>query len=355
MNKIILVLLIGTSLACNNFQPSDQFILGSANQGLSAAPDEPGKLPGEDVGVEDPQLPDDEDVGGKDPDQNNPAELKVACYLYAQGSESCFDLVDYEEITTLDDYEYKDPYTDSSFPNGFNKGQYVKPLKFIDISNYDALIQVADNFILEELIPIRQGDYGVFSKLALRKIQNLRNELGGALFIHSAYRSPAYNKGLSGAKWSRHKYGDAIDFHADIADLDKLKELCISQGVSFYQVYKSHIHCDWRELTLDSDFYGEQVPLPLPLPIASATIDKMHKSSFVSIVDNGKEYEVSVNTDYIEDDPKDLVYSWNVQFENKKAKSYSNSKIFLKKKSKPTQIYVNIGGSLDLFMNISNK
>ena len=65
----------------------------------------------------------------------------------------------------------------------------------------------------------------ILSPEVLSHIQALRDEVQKAVHIHSAYRSPGYNAGISGsAKWSRHMYGDAIDFHIEGEDFDKIKD-----------------------------------------------------------------------------------------------------------------------------------
>jgi hypothetical protein len=51
----------------------------------------------------------------------------------------------------------------------------------------------------------------VLDDQALDKLQKLRDALGKPLILTSAYRSPAHNKKVGGAKNSRHMQGDAFD------------------------------------------------------------------------------------------------------------------------------------------------
>jgi hypothetical protein len=46
---------------------------------------------------------------------------------------------------------------------------------------------------------------------AMDKLQSLRNRLGKPLIVRSAYRSPAHNKAVGGAKHSKHMEGTAFD------------------------------------------------------------------------------------------------------------------------------------------------
>ncbi|MBC7181802.1 MAG: DUF882 domain-containing protein, partial [Roseovarius sp.] len=46
---------------------------------------------------------------------------------------------------------------------------------------------------------------------AMDRLQSLRNRLGKPLIVLSAYRSPAHNKAVGGAKHSKHMEGTAFD------------------------------------------------------------------------------------------------------------------------------------------------
>lgn len=63
--------------------------------------------------------------------------------------------------------------------------------------------------------------------------------------IHSAYRCPAYNKNVGGAKESQHTFGTATDIEAENVPIPDLHRLCcqIFDGVGLYDTF---VHADSR-------------------------------------------------------------------------------------------------------------
>src|SRR5690606_5462911 len=113
------------------------------------------------------------------------------------------------------------------------------------------------NFKLGEFMSLQKGHFGIFSSTVVKKIQDLRDMVGAALRVNSAFRSPEYNSGINGsAKWSRHQYGDAVDIGSSNATLDQLVSYCRQLGATYIDKYVAHVHCDWRNTPLEPEFYG---------------------------------------------------------------------------------------------------
>jgi uncharacterized protein YcbK (DUF882 family) len=85
-------------------------------------------------------------------------------------------------------------------------------------------------------------------------LQVLRDHLGKPITITSGYRSPAHNKAIGGAQFSRHVIGDAADFKvagmqpkAVVAVIEQLiAEGKMQQGG--LKAYASWIHYDCRNV-----------------------------------------------------------------------------------------------------------
>lgn len=195
-----------------------------------------------------------DDVADNDPIEDTqepipePEESEIeVCYLGLQlDNTECFPTVDYDPIWGAD-YAYPEPYQDSE--------QYNRPIRFIDLESVNTDSQLSPNFILEEVMSIEKGRFALFMPHLIESLQSIRDALGGPLSITSAYRNVTYNEGVGGVTYSRHQYGDAVDLQTDMTDLDGLADECEFEGASFISVYESHVHCDWREDTLEPAFY----------------------------------------------------------------------------------------------------
>lgn len=89
---------------------------------------------------------------------------------------------------------------------------------------------------------------------AMCRLQHLRDMLGKPMHINSAYRSPAYNLKIDGAKKSEHLKARAYDcrtYNLDRADYVKLAKEAGFNGIGYYP---SFIHIDtgrarsWSEM-----------------------------------------------------------------------------------------------------------
>lgn len=200
--------------------------------------DEPG--PGEVQGGTTP--PDDgpEGFGG-----GQPNDAPHACYPGSDESgTTCLPLVDGDGLGAA--YAY---------PSS-SQLAYQAPIRFVDLEAVSPSTMLAPNFALGELMQEHKGRYALFQPHVVEKLQAMRSQTGGALLIHSAYRSPGYNAGVDGATFSRHMYGDGIDMHSAVVSLNAMSNLCSAFGADYVSVYTSHVHCDWRYAGNDPAFFG---------------------------------------------------------------------------------------------------
>ncbi len=279
--------------------------------------------------------------------------IDEACY-FNEGSnnESCVPTTALSQEQIEDEYSYADPYDEEIFPKSFSPAQYITPDRLIPLSEVLPSIYLTKNFQINELMQIEKGALAIFSPTVLNYIQNMRNDLNKPILIHSAYRSPAYNSALNGsAKWSRHMYGDAIDFHVEGTSNSELQTLCAKHGASFAQAYKNHVHCDWRNTPLSEHFYKNPPITPTSF-INIRSVAELKSKIKVNITNN--KFKLSVETDYIEDDRKQITYLWEVKYKSK-VKTYSTPTITLKPRKHKYSVKVLLGGSIELSKIISAK
>lgn len=255
-------------------------------------------------GSKTPPADDSKEVNEPDPSPipNDPITGNVVCYLGEKSdNKNCMLTTDINEVINKLDYKYKKP---SRFLN--NPDQYRRPYHLLDLDSIDLLSKVSPNFQIGEFLVRHKGQYGILAPILIEMLQNIRETLEAAIHINSGYRSPAYNKSVGGANYSRHQYGDAVDMWSDKHSLDELKKECIAKGASFYQLYKTHIHCDWRNDDLNPAFY----PPLLDQPLMFSSMAEFKLQSHL-------EYEKSSNTLYIshpeaEEASSELLYEWTI-------------------------------------------
>ncbi len=203
--------------------------------------------------------------GGKDTGPEPTPSGYQVCYPGADESwTTCVDVVEWSSAWGSD-YDYPDPYNGSS--------QYLAPVRFIDLSAVDPGLSLSPNFTLEEFMQEWKGRYAVYQPHAIERMQELRDAVGGALYVNSGYRNVAYNAGVGGATYSRHMYGDACDFYSTSASLGDLEDICGDLDAGYIGLYTSHIHCDWRNDSLETAFYDAAFAyIPPPDPIHAASL-----------------------------------------------------------------------------------
>ncbi len=165
-----------------------------------------------------------------------------ACFLGEDRSgATCFPLV------SGDFYDYPSPLN----------ANYREPIAYLDVQSIDLSTKIAPNFRLSEISVPHKGQWQVVQPHAIEKLQAVRDEAGG-LSVKSGFRSPEYNAQQPGAATrSRHMYGDAFDLLPSAVSQQKLYEICNSHGAGYTAKYTSgHVHCDWRNISVDPLFYG---------------------------------------------------------------------------------------------------
>ena len=101
------------------------------------------------------------------------------------------------------------------------------------------------NFSPEEIACRGDGKIRI-NEPALDKLQALRDRLGVPLIVHSAYRSPAYNRKVGGAKQSMHLQGAAFDISMANHDPESFKAAARAVGFSGFGFYprQNFMHVD---------------------------------------------------------------------------------------------------------------
>lgn len=127
-------------------------------------------------------------------------------------------------------------------------GDYIE----FDKNSHD--FQLTKNFMLQEFLTKNKKD--TTTKINLKiilELQNLRTLFGSPISISSSYRSPSYNKSVSGATSSQHIYGNALDTYPINGDLKGWLSCIVKNkkqgGIGQYRTFV-HIDCGdtrfWR-------------------------------------------------------------------------------------------------------------
>ena len=111
-------------------------------------------------------------------------------------------------------------------------------------------VKLSKNFTVKEFA-CSDGTDTVFISLTLvNLLQKIRDHLGKAVIINSAYRTEAHNKSIGGATYSQHKYGLAADIHINGVTPKEIAAyvetlMPSSGGIG---IYKSFVHVDVRQV-----------------------------------------------------------------------------------------------------------
>jgi zinc D-Ala-D-Ala carboxypeptidase len=92
------------------------------------------------------------------------------------------------------------------------------------------------SFSPREIASKREGEI-VIDEEALDKLQRLRDALGKPLILTSAYRSPAHNKAVGGAKNSMHMRGIAFDVRMENHDPAEFEAAARTAGFTGFGYY----------------------------------------------------------------------------------------------------------------------
>lgn len=283
------------------------------------------------------------------PNLENADELKV-CYPGAHNQfDSCFATISKSDLDLPED-EYLDPFNQDSFPTHFDPFQYLQPTHVLILENVPEDTQLSPHFRAGRLMSLQKGSIGIFSVEALVKIQELRDSLNAPVVVHSAYRSPNYNRLINGALWSRHMYGDAIDFHVSGVDFSELSRSCFDHGAGFALIYETHIHCDWRSTPLDPSFF----PIPETRPLSNLK-SQMEKAISIESRWLGDHYLLQVKHPPF-DDEGDPIYQWTLQDPQGITLNESGSTVKLIPTEKGDyHIRVTVGGTLTQSVVLSHQ
>jgi len=154
-----------------------------------------------------------------------------------------------EELVRADELSaaYPDPLGGRlPFP-GFEH-HYAPVEYFIDTAALPAetrQAQVTEHFTLHDFvwIPERNQDRYVYIDAEIVwRVEELRRAWGGRIVPVSTYRSPAYNRSVGGAFFSRHMYGDAVDINVpDASAARDFYNLARALEVDFIDAYGNTI------------------------------------------------------------------------------------------------------------------
>lgn len=184
---------------------------------------------------------------------------------------------------------------DASFPSAYDyppssDAAYQAPLRFLDLNALPASTSLAPNFTVGEVMQPSKGRYGIFQPHVIAKLQSMRNETGGALVVHSGFRSPGYNAGIpNSATFSRHMYGDGVDMHSAVVSLNTMRSLCQARGADYVKVYTTHVHCDWRYAPAEPAFYGAAQLTSTPSPAVDEAVEIVDEHGLWSVAVDGFE------------------------------------------------------------------
>ena len=113
--------------------------------------------------------------------------------------------------------------------------------------------KLSTNFTVEEFACKDGSDAVLVAPRLVMVLQSIRSHFGVPVVIHSAYRTPQYNKQVGGAAHSQHCYGTAADIvvkgqnPAGVAAY--VRQLMPDWGG--VGIYKSFTHVDVRETRAD--------------------------------------------------------------------------------------------------------
>lgn len=271
----------------------------------------------------------------------------MACYPGDAAEPICYPVIPLAPLNDPD-YQYANPFTSPNFPSSMNPNQYLVPARVIDIAAADGSEFILPHFRLNEFLKGERGRFGFFSTSIARTIEDLRVLLGKPLIINSAYRSPKRNSAIGGATWSRHVYGDSIDFKVPGLALTTLRDACLKLGVSFYQIYQTHVHCDWRRKPLDPAFFDVSGLEPPANEDTLAEFNEYYSQRLkVEIVRRGGRAIFRAERPF-QEDPEELALEWTIVLPDGSVHRSTASEPMLPYARGRYQVDVTIGGSVTI-------
>lgn len=138
------------------------------------------------------------------------------------------------------------------------------------------------SFSPREMASKREGKLAIDTD-AMNKLQALRDFLGVPLLITSAYRSPAHNKAVGGAKRSKHLEAIAFDVRMDNHEPNAFEAAARKIGFTGFGFYpkSGFMHID----TGPSRSWGTRWPkTEVRLPIETKPVEDKWLTGFIAIL-----------------------------------------------------------------------
>jgi hypothetical protein len=211
--------------------------------------------------------------------------------------------------------------------------------------------KLSENFSAGEFVSANKGRFALFSSHVLTQMQFMRNLVKRAVRITSGYRSPGYNRKIDGsARWSRHTYGDAVDFSIPGLSIQELQPLCEDFQASFTLLYERHIHCDWRTQALDAAFYKPSGRKTTDPQEKLNPYEQMQSESAIKVVyiKNGAEVSVVSNWFEHEEDEGLPIHRWVITRPNGTRFTSNETTVRLPKSADGYNVEVEVGGAIIL-------
>lgn len=263
-----------------------------------------------------------------------------ACYL-----STCLDTLPVSNIIDpANDYAYPDP---NNYLNPILRPQYSAPIAVLDLQKFDPNQHLSPNFLLKEVMSASKGRYALYSSDVISTLQYIRNSIGLPLHINSGYRSPGYNGNVDGsAKWSRHTYGDGVDFYITGLKISDLTAICEKFGASFSLTYSKHIHCDWRKNKLDPAFYS--LSKSFSESILPSISQQLTQESHLIVQQNSQVRQLSVQLPHEIAEEGSPTYLWSIRTPTGEVLTSLDTEINLVKASGTFEVDVVVGGSIHI-------
>ena len=107
-------------------------------------------------------------------------------------------------------------------------------------------VKLSNNFRVREFRCKNGSDKILIADELVKLLQKIRDHYGKPITINSAYRTPAYNKKVGGAKYSQHVQGKAADIVISGVTPYEVAKYAESLGAGGIGLYNSFTHVDVR-------------------------------------------------------------------------------------------------------------
>jgi uncharacterized protein YcbK (DUF882 family) len=125
----------------------------------------------------------------------------------------------------------------------FNCGS-VSEVGVYSLSEMGPGLRVSEHFTLEEFACSDGSDVVLIHPGLIQLLESIRLEIGGPLYINSAYRSHHHNSIIGGAKTSKHLYGLAADVRSPGIHPNQIAIFAEQLNVGGIGHYENFTHLD---------------------------------------------------------------------------------------------------------------